>query len=129
MGRFDAVTAADRRTLIVDALRAHRERESAFLTLEVDPVVADPPPWIQFDAHDRVANLDVADAEWDRLTSLIDDFGGCRVRERHAPEDASGTNVRLELRVDDERVGQFIERCFRSVYDLPSDYRLWVADL
>lgn len=129
MGRFDASTAAERRALIVDAIAAHRERDSGFLTLEVDREEADPAPWIQFDASERLINLDVTDAEWERLESLIEDFGGCRVRERTAPEAVDGTNVRLGLRVDDERVAQFVERCFQAVYGLPEDYRLWVADV
>ncbi|AEH35572.1 hypothetical protein [Halopiger xanaduensis] len=37
MTRFDAADPAERRKLYVDAITAHRERASGFLTLEVDP--------------------------------------------------------------------------------------------
>lgn len=37
MTRFDAADPAERRKLYVDAITAHRERGSGFLTLEVDP--------------------------------------------------------------------------------------------
>ncbi|UIP00939.1 hypothetical protein Hbl1158_06160 [Halobaculum sp. CBA1158] len=37
MTRFDADTSAERRKLFADAVTAHRERGSAFLTVEVEP--------------------------------------------------------------------------------------------
>jgi len=36
MTRFDATEPAERRKLYVDAIAAHRERESTFLTFEAD---------------------------------------------------------------------------------------------
>jgi len=38
MTRFDAATPDERRKLFVEAIRAHRERASPFLTIETDPV-------------------------------------------------------------------------------------------
>lgn len=40
MTRFDAATPDERRKLFVEAIRAHRERASPFLTVETDPVDA-----------------------------------------------------------------------------------------
>ena len=41
MTRFDAITADDRRALFADAIRAHDERESAFVTIEAAAEDAD----------------------------------------------------------------------------------------
>ncbi|MGM0398690.1 MAG: hypothetical protein ACQEQY_06805 [Halobacteriota archaeon] len=128
MSRFDAHTDADRVALVVDAIRAHRERASGFTTLQT-PTDADdePEPWIQFDAEESLLNLDCTDAELKRLEALLDEFGGMTIHERNTPADVDGTNVRIRTRVDDERVAQFVERCFREVYERPADYRLWVT--
>lgn len=40
MTRFDATTAEGRRDLFVEALAAHRERGSQFITIEADPIPA-----------------------------------------------------------------------------------------
>ncbi|UWG48629.1 Uncharacterized protein HSRCO_2364 [Halanaeroarchaeum sp. HSR-CO] len=128
MGRFDADTETDRVELVVDAIRAHRERNSRFTTLQT-PTDADddPEPWIQFDARESLLNLDCTDEELHRLEGLFDEFGGMTIHERTAPADVDGTNVRIRTRVDDERIAQFVEQCFRRVYERPVDYRLWVT--
>ena len=130
MGRFDADTDADRLDLVTDAIHAHRDRGSAFITVQTSADAPDEPaPWIQFDAETAVVNLDCTDDELDRLEGLLGEFGGCTIHERTAPEDADGTNVRVRARVDDARVAQLIERCFREVYERPADYRLWVTEI
>lgn len=130
MGRFDADTEVERRDLVEAAIRAHRDRGSAFTTMQT-PTGADdePEPWIQFAADESVLNLDCTDEEYHRLEGLLDEFGGMTITERHTPDDVDGTNVRIGARVDDGRIAQFVERCFREVYDRPDDYRLWVTDV
>ncbi|MFW5919003.1 MAG: hypothetical protein ACOCSF_02260 [Halanaeroarchaeum sp.] len=130
MSRFHADTEDERRDLVVDAIGAHRERGSRFTTFQTPAKDEDDPdPWIQFAAMDSLVNLDCTDDEFARLETLLSEFGGCTIRERTTPEDADGTNVRIEMRVDDHRVAQFVDRCFREVYGRPSDYRLWVTDI
>lgn len=130
MSRFHADTEDERRDLIVDAIRAHRERGSRFTTFQTPADRDDEPdPWIQFAAPETLVNLDCTDDEFARLEALLDEFGGCTIRERTTPEDADGTNVRIEMHVDDDRVAQFVDRCFREVYDQSAVYRLWVTDI
>jgi len=129
MTRFDAATPEDRRALIADAVRAHRERESPFCTVTADPDHADDlgVPWVQF--GDGVVNLDVVDAELERLTTLLDSRGGVTITERTSPEDVDGTNVRIEVHGDADRVAGLIEDCFREVYEVPDDVRVWATEI
>jgi hypothetical protein len=127
MSRFAADSPAERRELIADAVRAHRERESRFCTVEADPEFADEMGvhWVQF--GEGLVNLDCTDAELDRLTDLLDARGGMSVTERASPEDAEGTNVRVEVHGDAERIAGLIEDCFQEVYELPESVRVWVV--
>jgi len=129
MTRFDADTPEGRRKLIADAVRAHRERESRFCTVEADPAFADEMgvPWVQF--GEGLVNLDCTDAELDRLTDLLDARGGLSVAERESPEDAEGTNVRIEVHGDADRIAGLVEDCFREVYELPADARVWAVEV
>ena len=131
MTRFEATDTEGRVALTVDAIEAHRERESAFCTLEAhDDPSDDPdflPPWVQY--ADGTLNLDCTDEELDALDGVLADFGAFTVAAQDAHEDAPGTNVRIEAQTDDERVGQFVERVFREVYELPEDFRLWAVEV
>ena len=151
MTRFDADAAADRRKLFADAVTAHRERGSAFLTVEVEPPreelqfgesnddgaqegspdeeadAASPPPWIQF--AEKTFNLDCTDDELSRLHGLLDDYPEFRIDERESPEEAEGTNVRISARSDANRLAGFLDRAFAEVYDQPEDYRAWVVQI
>jgi hypothetical protein len=130
MSRFHADTEDERRELIADAIRAHRDRGSRFTTFQTPADQDDvPDPWIQYAAPETLVNLDCTDDEFTRLEALLEEFGGCTIRERTTPDDADGTNVRIEMPVDDERIAQFVNRSFREVYDRPNDYRLWVTAL
>lgn len=134
MTRFDASTEDARRELFADAIRAHDERNSAFLTIEatIDEDTTDdiedepaPAPWVQF--ADEMLNLDCTDGELNELKSLLSSFPAFTIDALESPEDADGTNVRVVARTDPERVAEFIERVFLAVYDAPEDYRAWVT--
>jgi len=116
MTRFDATEPAERRKLYVDAIAAHRERESTFLTFEADDAVLEadadgtdetettpgsedglddaPPaelgvPWIQF--GDGTVNLDCTDAELETLKTVIGEFSAFKIDELIRPEEAEGS--------------------------------------
>jgi hypothetical protein len=124
MTRFDAATADARRELFADAIRAHEERESAFLTIEA-ATDEEQPPWVQF--ADGLVNLDCTDDELDRTKTLLEDYPEFRIDELERPDEAEGTNVRIAARADPERVAGFIGRVFAEVYEHSTDYRAWVA--
>ncbi|EMA36739.1 hypothetical protein [Halococcus hamelinensis] len=136
MTRFDAATEGERRELFVDAIRAHGERESPFLTIEVaveappipDEDAEDEPtlaPWVQF--ADGVVNLDCTEDELDRANALLDEYPEFVVDELTRPEEAEGVNLRVAARTDPARVAEFVDRAFQDVYDCAPDYRAWVT--
>ncbi|WP_129113185.1 hypothetical protein [Halegenticoccus tardaugens] len=135
MTRFDADTPAERRKLFADAVVAHRERGSAFLTVEVasdpeldgvdeegDPL---PGPWIQF--AERTFNLDATDEELDRVKALVSEFPEFRIDRLESPEGTEGTNVRITARSDANRLAGFVDRAFQEVYGRDDGYRAWVV--
>lgn len=137
MTRFDADSEAERVALVADAVAAHRERGSAFLTVEVaadpdldgtdddgDPL---PAPWLQF--ADETFNLDVTDDELAALESLLDEYPDFRIDAMERPEDADGTNVRVTARSDANRLSGFVDSVFQRVYGRSEGYRLWVTQI
>lgn len=155
MTRFDATDATERQRLFADAVTAHRERGSPFLTVEAELTDAEqarvdeladseddteaepasdesaetPPqvPWVQF--ADQTLNVDCTDAELDRLKSLLAEFPEFRIDQLESPEESEGTNVRITARADANRLAGFVERVFLTVYERPDDYRAWVVQL
>ena len=140
MTRFDASTPVERRKLYVDAITAHRERASGFLTLEADDTVSEERddtaeqsaaelgvPWIQF--GDGMVNLDCTDAELEALKDLLEDFPAFKIDDLTRPEDAAGINVRVSAKADANRIAQFIDDVFLEVYDFPSTVRVWLVDV
>ncbi|WP_227374361.1 hypothetical protein [Haladaptatus halobius] len=135
MSRFSADTPKERRKLVVDAITAHRNRGSAFCTLqaEFDPEAAgkgereEAPPWIQF--GDRTLNADYTDEELERLKALVREFPAFKIEELHSPEEAEGTNVRISAKADANRIAQFVERTFREAYECPEMFTLWVVEV
>jgi broad specificity phosphatase PhoE len=126
MTRFDAATEATRKELFADAIRAHEERSSAFLTIEADVETGEnQPPWVQF--ADGLVNLDCTDAELSRVKTLLDDYPEFRIDGLERPEDADGTNIRIVARTDPERVARFLDRIFAEVYERSTEYRAWVV--
>ena len=134
MTRFDANDPSERQLLFADAIRAHRARESPYLSIETeadgendeDGEHAEPTPWIQF--GNGVVNLDCTDDELDRLKGLLSSFPAFSIEELTRPEDAEGTNVRITALADESRIAQFLEDVFRTVYELPEEYRAWIAE-
>ncbi|WP_267640256.1 hypothetical protein [Haloarchaeobius amylolyticus] len=132
MTRFDATTEPTRIELVADAIAAHRERGSAATTLTVEPTDADREighgaPWIQY--FEGTVALDCTDYELEQLKKLLDDFPSFSIDELVTPEEAEGTHARVTARTDDERIGQFVDRVFREVFDRSEGYRLWVAEI
>ncbi|ELY76701.1 hypothetical protein [Natrinema pallidum] len=149
MTRFAAAESAERRKLYVDAITAHRERESAFLTVEADGNAleangetasergpnagesdgpTDPSvPWVQF--GDGTINLDCTDEELDALKALLESFPAFKIDDLIRPEEAEGVNVRISAKADANRIAQLIDQVFLEVYDLPAAFRVWVVDI
>lgn len=147
MTRFDADAPAERQKLFADAVLAHRERASAFLTVEAErpgaggeddsqpveggandsPDGDEPPPWIQF--ADGVLNLDCTEDELLRLKELLGEFPAFKIEELNRPEEAEGVNARVSAKADARRIGQFVDEAFRAVYGLGEDYRAWVVEV
>lgn len=132
MTRFHADVEDERRDLFTDAIGAHRARESQFCTFEVDGGK----PWIQVGTSDEadgsgagILNLDCTDGELDRLKSLLNEFQAFAIEGLTSPENVEGTNVRVRTFADDDRLGGFVERCFRSVYAQPEAYVVWASEI
>ncbi len=129
MTRFDADTETDRRTLFAEAITAHRERGSEFLTIEPDSL---PPesteelmPWIQF--SDTTVSMDCTDEELHRLKGLLDAYPEFRAESLESPEEAEGTHAQITARSDANRLAMFIDEAFQTVYGYESSYTAWVV--
>ena len=128
MYRFDASDPDEREDLVRAAIAAHRDRGSQFCTFEAEPTDAEtPPPWIQY--GDGLLNLDCTDGELDRLKTALEAFPELTITDLTRPEEAEGTNVRIEAYTDDDRVAAAIDAIFLEAYDRPTDYRLWVTEI
>lgn len=131
MSRFDAETPEDRRQLFADAITAHRQRGSGFITVEPDVLPPDTAeelvPWIQF--SETTVSMDCTDAELDRLKELLDSYPDFRVENLKSPEEAEGTHAQITARSDANRLAMFIDEAFQAVYGYESAYKAWVVDL
>ncbi|MCU4752850.1 hypothetical protein OB919_12830 [Halobacteria archaeon AArc-curdl1] len=134
MTRFSAETPRERVRLIVDAITAHRERASPYLTIEIDEtsfvdgIGPDPDlgvPWIQF--ADGTISLDCTDDELERLKGLLSQFPAFKIEELIRPEDADGTNARVSAKADANRIAQFCESVVQEVFDCPEDTTIWIV--
>ncbi len=151
MSRFSAETPKERQKLVADAITAHRNRGSAFCTLQVesasergeesgemddesrergdedDEALAEMPPWIQF--GDSTLNLDCTDEELDRLKTLVGEFPAFKIEQLHSPEEAEGTNVRISAKADVNRIGQFVDQVLQKVYECPESTPIWAVEV
>jgi hypothetical protein len=136
MNRFAGRSTEDRTALIAAAVRAHRERASPYVTLEVDPASAPgsadgedgPAPWVQYRDADGTINLDCTDEERESIGAALEGLGGVRITEQQTVEEG-GTNLRIAVSGDDERVAHVIEQILREGFGLPADHRLWATEL
>jgi hypothetical protein len=136
MNRLAGTSQSERASLVVAAIRAHRERESSFLTVEADPASTGasesesegPAPWIQYRDPDAICNLDCTDAELESIRATVDTIGGVTIVEQQSVEDA-GTNLRLSVPGDEERVAQVIETLFVEGFGVPESFRLWAVSV
>ena len=127
MTRFDATAAQEREQLVREAIDAHRERGSSFCTFEATPDEDELVPWIQY--GDGLLNLDCTDRELDRLKTTLESYPELTITDLTRPEEAEGTNVRIEAYTDDDRVAAAVESIFRETYDQPASFRLWVTSV
>lgn len=129
MSRFDADTASDRRQLFTEAITAHRERGSEFITIEPDelPPEADDElvPWIQ--VAGTTIGLDCTDAELDRLKAFLDSYPDFRTETVESPDEADGTHARITARSDANRLAMFVDEAFQAVYGYDDGYRAWIV--
>ena len=93
------------------------------------PRGAGPNPWIQYRARDALLNLDCTDVELESVQAVIDDVGGARVTDRRSPDGAVGTNLKISVPGDDERVAMAVESLFAEGFGLGGAYRLWVTEI
>ncbi|MFP8954153.1 hypothetical protein ACLI4Z_14465 [Natrialbaceae archaeon A-arb3/5] len=152
MTRFDATEPVDRRKLYVDAITAHRKRNSGFVTLEIDEESIDAEaaadgtdasesetdstsgpnpelgvPWIQF--GDGTINLDCTADELEELKALLSEFPAFKIDDLTRPEEVDGINVRVSAKADPNRISQFIDAAFQQVYGLPVGFKVWVVEI
>ncbi|WP_248515285.1 hypothetical protein [Salinarchaeum laminariae] len=155
MTRFDAAATAERRSLVVDVIEAHRERGSIFCTVEADTPPdgqvdegalaeeaaeeadddaaddeePDAPAWIQFSDAESQLNLDCTDEEYDRITDVLGTASAFTIDEQASPEDADGRNLRVTTYADAERIAAVVDRIFVDGFDYDEDYRLWATEI
>ncbi len=134
MTRFSAAEPTERARLIVDAITAHRERASPFLTLEVDPgslegdAGPDPDlgvPWIQF--ADMTLSLDCTESELERIKGFLPEFPAFKIESLTRPEDAEGVHVEISAKADPNRIAQCCEAIFQRGFQCPADVRIWAV--
>ncbi|MFW5965693.1 MAG: hypothetical protein ACOCP3_02995 [Halodesulfurarchaeum sp.] len=135
MSRFAASSPEGRRSLIAEAIAAHRERDSDFLTVAVEESAvestdtpAGPPPWVQYRYRDELLNLDCTDSELPSVRSALETIGGATIREQQQV-DPGGVNLRVAVPGDAERVAMAIETILREGFELPEGVRLWVVSI
>lgn len=130
MSRFEASNPSKRRELISAAVAAHRERSSRFCTFEPDRAdVTDGDdlgvPWVQC-SGERIS-FDCTADELERSKGLLDAYQRYSVEEIVRPDDAAGNNVTVSTTEDRARIAEFVDDLFVEVFELPTEYRLWVA--
>lgn len=111
-----ATTPTDRRKRVVRAVMAHRKGGDPVAFHAGDDRVG---------YDDRLLELDVADAERDRLDALLAEYPVFKRKQpetRKAPE----RTVFVSAIADPKHLADFVEDCFRQVYDRPEDYPLTV---
>lgn len=129
MTRFTASSAQGRRSLIEEAIVAHRDRNSPFCTLEgtAPPPDGTHPAWVQYSCAQGELNMDCRPEERDRLAEVLEAWPNVTITDQQTPDEKGGTNVRLEVYGDPKRIATLIEEIFNSVFGYPDDYELVAA--
>lgn len=112
-----ASTSTDRRKLVVRAVQAHRKEGG-------DPVgfhAGD--DRVTYD--DRLLELAVDDAERERLDALLVEYPVFKLKQPETRKAPEGT-VFVSAIADPKHLADFVEDCFRRVYDHDDDYALAV---
>lgn len=118
MTRFEAADPRQRLGLVVDAITAHRKRESEGVVLEFDGK--------RVEYADRTLTLTLADEERERLDDLLGEFPVFKIEQpatRKAPEGV----VHVSAIADPKHAADFVEACFRQVFEAGEDYELRVV--
>lgn len=129
MSQFAGSSSSERQTLIVEAIDAHRVRESQYCTFEAEQTEEKTLAWVQYRAVDGLLNLDCTPEEREQLTDVLETYPELSITEQTQPEDAEGINIRIQGYTDDQRLAEFIDIIFQRVYEQDEDYRLWVAEI
>jgi UDP:flavonoid glycosyltransferase YjiC (YdhE family) len=116
--RFDADGPRERRGLAAEAILAHRKRDSDRTTFEADDVA------LVFD--DGRFTFSVTDEQRPRLDDLLGEYPVFKIAQPETRKADPGT-VYVSAVTDPKHAADFVEAAFRSVYELPEDYRLWVT--
>lgn len=75
--------------------------------------------------EDRLLSLDLSGDERERLAALLDDFPVFKVKRPETRKAPDGT-VYVSAIADPKHLADFVEECFRRVFDLEEDYGLVV---
>ncbi|MFC7154164.1 hypothetical protein ACFQPA_01675 [Halomarina halobia] len=118
MTRFEADEPRERLGLVVDAIAAHRTRDSEGAVLETDRAT------VRY--ADRTLRIECDPDERERLNALLADFHVFKVAQpetRKAPEGV----VYLSAIADPKHAADFVEGLFRRVYGHGEGYELRVV--
>ncbi|WP_254535540.1 DUF4413 domain-containing protein [Halomarina litorea] len=118
MTRFEASDPRERLGLVVDAITAHRKRDSEGVVLESDGG--------RVEYADRTLTLTLTDDQRGRLDDLLSEFPVFKVEQpatRKAPEGV----VHVAAIADPKHAADFVEACFRQVFGADEGYQLRVV--
>ena len=115
-----ATTPTDRRKRVVRAVMAHR-KDGDPVTFRAD----DPPEDARVTYDDRLLELAVSAAERDRLDAFLAEYPVFKVKQPETRKAPEGT-VFVSAIADPKHLADFVEDCFRQVYDRGEGYGLSV---
>jgi hypothetical protein len=120
MTRFEAHTPRERLSLVVEAITAHRKRDSEGAVFETDAG--------RLTYVDRTITLELTDTERERLDILFESFPVFKI-EQPATRKAPEGEVHVSAIADPKHAGDFVERVFRKVYEHDEEYELRVVQV
>jgi hypothetical protein len=111
-----ATTPTDRRKRVVRAVMAHRKDGTPATFVAGD---------VRVTYDDRLLELTVDEAERDRLDVLLAEYPVFKVKQPETRKAPEGTVV-VSAIADPKHLADFVDDCFRQVYDRTDDYPLVV---